>query len=193
MKKAKGGWEEPTVFAPLSNWNGCLCKHNLWEQKLWVRNVGRSLMKGGSAFGAVSLNRDYLIFCLCSSQNEKKARMSDLQLLIVCLLLMSCTFWRGLWLLCGKGIYWLISCVQMHNPPFSYKHLYSWCEHKSSLDYIQFKCWDFFLHHFIASATFLKQNLGKLWTRSNVQNLGRLQMCLFLLPHTLKQLCAFPK
>lgn len=98
MKNAKGGWEDPTVlFSPQWNWNGCLCRHNLQEQKLWVRNVETGLMEGDTAFCAVSLNSGHLIFCLCSTQKKgkKKIRRSDLQLLVVCLLLMSCTFWRG--------------------------------------------------------------------------------------------------
>lgn len=134
--KGREGRSHWLFFFPLRNWNECLWRHNLQEQKLWVRNVERSLMEGGGAFCAVSLNSDHLIFCLCSAQNERKEniRTSDLQLLIVCLLLMSRTFWRGLWLVCGKGIYRLISGAQMHKLSLSHKHLHSWYENKSSLD-----------------------------------------------------------
>lgn len=48
MKKAKGGWEDPTVLFP--RWETDLCRHNFQEQKLWVRNVERSLREGNSAF-----------------------------------------------------------------------------------------------------------------------------------------------
>lgn len=134
-RKQREGGKIPLFFFPLWETGMDVCRHNLQEQKLWVRNVERSLMEGGSAFCAV-LSSDHLIFCLCSAQNEMKEKMrtSNLQLLIVCMHLVSCTFWRGLWLVRGEGIYWLISCAQMHSPSLSYKHLHSWCKNKSSLD-----------------------------------------------------------
>lgn len=57
---------------PLRNCSECVYRHHHQEQKLWASNDHRTLVEGGSAFCAVSLNRDHITFVmlyLCLAQN----------------------------------------------------------------------------------------------------------------------------
>lgn len=184
-------WGTKGVFL-LRNCSKCVYRHHLQERKLWVRNDHRTLVEGGNAFCAVSLNSDHLIILYSAFVRHKMKEGIGTNYMRLLSLLASCElyFWRGLWLVNGKGIHWLISCAEVPNPSLSYKHLHSWWENKSpwissNLNTEGVLWWGVFVGVFCITSKF--SNRLKCLKALETPN-----MLFFLLPCTLEELSVFP-